>query len=227
VAYGEIIKQNVLDMPRLGCVNVHASLLPKYRGAAPMQRALMAGETETGVTLIEMAPQMDAGAVLGVEKVPIPSGMTRGELETALRAAACPLLLRVLQEMEAGVVRKVPQDHAQATYAPKITSEEGEIHWERPAVSLHHLVCALSPQPAAWCWVYAEQEKKMLKIRRTSVVDMHGRPGEVLAFDKSGWVVACASGALRLLEVQLEGKRSMTAAEFIAGARVPMSFTHT
>jgi methionyl-tRNA formyltransferase len=218
VAYGEIVKQNILEIPKKGCINIHASLLPHYRGAAPMQRCLMDGVLETGISIIEMTPQMDAGDVLSMQSIPVPPNMTFGELEQELCALGCSLVLRVIKELEAGVEARKPQNHAQATIAPKITAPEEVIDWNRPARELHNLVRSLSPFPGAWCKILLGNQEKRLKIKRSLVEkSLSGAPGALLQFSKEGCVVACGSEALRLVEVQLEGKRAMLVADFIQG----------
>ncbi|MGE5195849.1 MAG: methionyl-tRNA formyltransferase, partial [Anaerolineae bacterium] len=188
VAYGEIIKKNLLDIPKKGCINSHASILPKYRGAAPMQRCLMEGAKETGITIIKMAEQMDAGDIIKIAKTSIQEGMTLGELEDKLRALSCPLLMEVLRAFEQGPVKGLPQDHSQATFAPKITPEEEMIDWNQPAEKLLCLICALSPFPGAWCSLRVGNEQKRLKIKRAKLVEaLSGNPGEILAFGKEGW----------------------------------------
>ncbi len=220
VAYGEILKQDLLNLPKWGCVNVHASLLPKYRGAAPMQRALMQGEPVTGVAIMEMVLQMDAGAIFDTFELPVPEEMTFGELEDKLCTAAGPLLLKVLRAFESGTVQKKPQDPHPVTFAAKITPEEEQIKWEKTARDLHNLIRALSPAPGAWCFLTMGEERKRLKIKRSRIIpDLSGSPGQTLIFGKEGWVVACGQGALRLLEVQLEGKRVMSTEEFIKGVK--------
>jgi methionyl-tRNA formyltransferase len=217
VAYGEIIKKNLLEMPRLGCINIHASLLPKYRGAAPIQRALMAGENKTGITIIEMSAQMDAGDVLAIEAIPVPDSMTFGELEPLLCELSCKLLFEVIGQFEKGTVVRLPQDHALSTLAPKMTAEEEQIDWRRPAAELHNQIRALSPSPGASCQIMLGNDKKRLKIKRAEVIDRSGNPGAILSFGKEGFIVACGENALRLLEVQLEGKKTMPAGDFIRG----------
>ena len=225
VAYGEIIKKNLLEIPPKGSVNIHASLLPKYRGAAPMQRALMDGVNETGVTIIEMTPQMDAGDVLASASLSVPLEMCLGDLEPKLCELGCQTLLHVLEQIESGTVKKVPQEHAQATLAPKIKPEEEQIFWDKPAISIHNLIRALSPRPGAWATILINGEVKRLKIIRSAVVlNMSGMPGENLKFNKEGWIVACSFGALRLLEVQLEGKKALSTEEFIRGQHYHPSF---
>jgi methionyl-tRNA formyltransferase len=222
VAYGEIIKQNLLDLPKRGSLNIHASLLPKYRGAAPIQRCLMSGERETGISIIEMVLQMDAGDVLAMDKIPISEEMTFGELEWKLSELASALILRVIEEVHSNRVTRSPQNHSEATFAPKIAADDQKIKWERSAREIHNQVRALSPSPGAWTSVEMGEEQKKLKIKRSKVVEGESvTPGRVLAFGKKGWIVACGQQALSLLEVQLEGKREMKAEEFIKGCRQP------
>ncbi len=223
VAYGEIIKQHLLDMPRLGCINVHASILPKYRGAAPIQRAIIGGEEESGVTIMQMVRKMDAGDMIRVAKVPIGQNMTYGELEDELCEAAIEPLLAVVREYQNGVIpAHVAQDPLAVTFAPKIELEDCQLDWRRPAAELHCLVRGVNPEPGAWCYVEVKGEKKRLKIVRTTLAEdadayAIGEPGSLLKYDKTGIVIACESGALNILELQLEGKRCMTAKEFACG----------
>jgi len=220
VAYGEILKQNLLNIPPKGCVNIHASLLPHYRGAAPMQRALMDGVKETGISIIEMTLQMDAGDILEIRSLPVSEEMTFGELEEKMCALACSCVSKVLQDVEKGTVKKVSQDHALATLAPKMRPEEEEIRWDKTAVEIHNQIRALSPAPGAWAWLNIGSERKRLKIKKSSVFSCkHVEvPGKILLCSpKEGWMVACRENAVRLLEVQLEGKRAMSAEDFLRG----------
>jgi methionyl-tRNA formyltransferase len=224
VAFGEIIKTNLLSIPPRGCINIHASLLPKYRGAAPMQRCLMDGEEETGVTIIDMVLKMDAGDIIEALKIPVSEEMTFGEVEAKLCALSCTAISKAIHDIESGTAKKTPQNEALATYAPKITPEEQQIHWDLPARQMHNLIRALSPSPGAWCYIKVGDEQKRLKIKRSAVQQhMSGPPGTILSFGKEGWVVACGSQALRLLEVQLEGKKAMAAEDFIKGLHQPLS----
>ncbi len=224
VAYGEIIKSNLLEMPGLGCINIHASLLPKFRGAAPIQRSLMEGEKETGITIIEMSPQMDAGDVLAMESIPIPEEMTFGELDLKLSDLSVKLLFKTIREFEEGKVVKIPQDHQLATLAPKIKAEEEKIDWKKPAIQIHNQIRALSPTPSAWCEIKIGQTPKRLKIKKAhTVAGISAAPGSLISFGKEGWVVACGEDALRLLEVQLEGKKPMSAEECARGIHLPVS----
>ena len=204
VAYGEIIKKNILDIPSKGCINVHASLLPKYRGAAPMQRCLMQGEKETGVTIMEMDVGLDSGPILEVATIDVPLEMTFGELEMKMFDQSCPALLRVIHALEIGSIEKKPQDHSLATYAAKITPVDEEIHWDKTAEEIHNQIRALSPKPGAFCTITINGEKKRLKILRTYPTE-------------EGFSVPGKTGFLQLLDVQLEGKNPMKAEDFLRG----------
>lgn len=218
VAYGEIIKQHLLDMPLLGCINVHASILPKYRGAAPIQRAIINGDKKTGVTIMQMVRKMDAGDIIRVAKVPIENDTTYGELEKALCDAAIEPLLTVIKEYQGGAIpAHAPQNPQDVTYAPKIELEDCQLDWSKSANELHCLIRGVNPEPGAWCYVTVKGEKKRLKIWRTTVVHAQGTPGALLKYDKAGIVVACGDLALSILELQLEGKRCMHAKEFACG----------
>lgn len=218
VAYGEIIKQRLLDMPPLGCINVHASLLPKYRGAAPIQRSIMDGEKVTGVTIMHMVKQMDAGDIIDTVEVPIGEETTYGELADLLCVAACPLLAKTIMKIAEGTAARTPQNHAEATMAPKIELEDCEVQWSRPAQAIHDLVRGSNPEPGAWCSVFVKGENKRLKVYKTQAVStLGGTPGEILEWGPKKVVIACGEGAIELLQVQLEGKKSMSAAEMARG----------
>jgi methionyl-tRNA formyltransferase len=217
VAYGEIIKQHLLDMPRLGCINLHASLLPKYRGAAPIQRSIINGEPVTGVTIMHMVKKMDAGDIIKMVEVPIGPNDSFPEIEQRLCDAGSQALLDVIREFASGVIRRIPQDHAQATLAPKIELEDCELKWSLPAGVLHNLVRGVVPDPGAWCYVTVRGQKKRLKIYSTNVVEGTGPFGSILSYGKDGLVVACGQGALHILHVQLEGKKAMSADELLRG----------
>lgn len=212
VVFGQLLPQKLLDIPRLGSINVHPSLLPKFRGAAPIRRALMEGELETGVVIQKMIRQMDAGNVLAVEKLRVPSEMNHGELEALLLEISKPLLLKVVHLYEKGEPQGSPQDHEKATFAPKISTEEGEIRWEESAEKIHNKIRALSPKPGAWCWIQVGEGKKRLKILRSKMVEGQGVPGEFLSD-----AVFCGGGAIQLLEVQPEGKKVMNGADWFRG----------
>lgn len=218
VAFGEIIKQHLLDMPKLGCINVHASLLPKYRGAAPIQQSIINGEIETGVTIMHMAKKMDAGDMIETVRVPISPEMTYGELEKELCIKGAQLLVKVLNDFRQGTIKRTPQDHSNATYAPKIELENCQIFWNSPAQSIHNLVRGVNPQPGAWCIVEIRGQAKRLKILKTSLQEKKDEePGTILTTSNKELAVACKEQALKILEVQLEGKKCMSIEEFLRG----------
>ncbi len=224
VAYGEIIKQHLLDLPKMGCINIHGSLLPKYRGAAPIQRALMDGVAETGMTIIKMTQKMDAGDILAMGSIPVTECMTFGELEPQLCQLGCELVLRVIHQFETGTTHSIPQDHTQMTFAPKITPQEEQIDWTRSAKEIHNLIRALSPLPSAWFHLIIGADQKRIKVKKSlAIPQLSGTPGAILQMDKQGWIVACGQGALQLLEVQPEGKKAMSAQQFVLGLRSPVS----
>ncbi|MBA2369740.1 MAG: methionyl-tRNA formyltransferase [Candidatus Protochlamydia sp.] len=229
VAYGEIIKQNLLDMPGLGCINLHASLLPKYRGAAPIQHSIIQGEKESGVTIMHMVKKMDAGDMIKKASVPIGPDMTYAELEAELCEIGKKLLFEVIMDFEKETLPRTPQDHALATLAPKIELENCEIDWSRPAVQIHDLVRGVNPHPGAWCYVKIRGEQKRLKINRTRIVPVqHASPGTVLNLlqTKENIIVATGHQALELIEVQLEGKKIMSSSDLTRGIpRVLFIFT--
>lgn len=213
VAYGQILTQKLLDIPPLGCINVHASLLPKYRGAAPIQRCLLDGVEETGIAIQKMVRQLDAGDVIASSKIPVPLSETFGELEQALCEMSKPLIINVLRSYENGIPPATPQDPLRVTHAPKIDPAETQIDWTLPNHALHNRIRAFSPRPGAWCWI---QEGRRLKILRTRPVDGDGSPATLLSLEG---VVACGSGALQLLEVQPEGKKPMPASDWLRGQK--------
>lgn len=220
VAYGEIMKQHLLDMPAYGCINVHASLLPKYRGAAPIQHSIIAGEKETGVTIMQMAKKMDAGDIITTASVPISHEMTYGELTKALCDVSKAPLLEVIKSYSEGIIpAHTVQDHDLATYAPKVELEDCQIDWNKDAETLHNLIRGVNPEPGAWCYVQFNGEQKRLKIMRSLPVESEADapPAAILQRDRQGLIISCATGALKLLELQLEGKRKMSADEFVRG----------
>ncbi|MBA3957537.1 MAG: methionyl-tRNA formyltransferase [Parachlamydiaceae bacterium] len=219
VAYGEIIKQHLLDMPKLGCINLHASLLPKYRGAAPIQHSILNGDPKTGVTIMHMVKKMDAGDMIKVAEVPIGPDSTFPEIERALCEVGKTALYEVIQEFAAGKIAGIPQDHALATLSPKIELEDCEIKWDKSAQQLHNLVRAVTPEPGAWCQVMVRGQNKRLKIYRSHFIPStsSSKPGTILSYGKEGLTVACGSNALRILELQLEGKKTMSAEELMCG----------
>jgi methionyl-tRNA formyltransferase len=218
VAYGMILPVPILDAPTLGCLNLHASLLPRWRGAAPIQRAIMAGDAETGVAVMKMEEGLDTGPVAMVEKVAITPDMTAGELHDRLAAIGADLMARALAALSRGGLGFTPQPDAGVTYAKKITNEDSRIDWAAEAGAVHDLVRGLSPFPGAFTAIDLGKGPERLKVLRTVRVDGTGEPGT--AFD-DGLAVACGSGAVRLLEVQRAGSKPMRAEDFLRGAKVP------
>ena len=217
VAFGEIISQEILNIPPLGCINIHASLLPKYRGAAPMQRALWHGESETGISIIKMVRKMDAGEVLYREALPIGINMTLGELESELCSLASKCLHKTLQAIENKTVVAVAQDEALVTFADKIDPQECLIDWSKTATEIHNQIRALSPHPGAYCYIMVRGEKKRLKILRSELVSEAAGPGKTITTSKNGIEVACSKGVIRLITIQLEGKPIMASSDFLKG----------
>lgn len=221
VAYGRILPKDVLDAPRLGCVNVHASLLPKYRGAAPITWAIVRGETETGITLMQMDEGMDTGDMLETLTLSIGEDETAGELSERLAALGARAVREGLPKYVAGGLTPVPQDEAGATLAPILKKGDGRIDWGAPARAVHDHVRGMSPWPGA----FTTARGKLLKVHATRVTDAPAGgapkpPGTVVLADKSRVVVACADRAVELVRVQLEGKRAVTASEWFGGRGV-------
>ena len=223
VAFGRILPDVLLAIPRLGMINVHASVLPRYRGAAPIQRAVLAGEAETGVTIMRVETELDAGPMFAVATMPIAPDATSGDIERLLAHLGAQLLLPVVDDLAAGRAVETPQDHTRATLAPKITKDEGTIDWTLPAAVVHNRVRGLQPWPLASTRLAGER----LVLRRTAPdltpeqggnADLTRAPGTVLRAHGDELVVACGDGtALRVLEIQPEGRRTMSAREFLAG----------
>ena len=212
VAYGQILPHDVLEIPRLACLNVHASLLPRWRGAAPLQTAIAAGDFETGITVMHMDEGLDTGDILLQRNVEILPNDTGGSLHDRLAQIAPEALLESLRLIAAGSAPRIRQDNARATYAPKLKREHGQIDWSESAAAIERKIRAYNPWPGAFMKVGDQN----LKIFSASVVDLTGQPGEILRSDKD-LIVAAGKGALCLAEVQLEGKRRMSGAEFLRG----------
>jgi methionyl-tRNA formyltransferase len=218
VAYGLILPRPILEAPREGCLNLHASLLPRWRGAAPIQRAVMAGDAETGVMVMRMAEGLDTGPVCMAERVPIAPGDTSGALQAKLAALGADLMVRALGALERGALTCTPQPEAGVVYAAKIGKDEARIDWTRPAPELAAHINGLSPFPGAWCEMPGANAPERLKILRAVLADGAGPAGTVLGLDPL--VVACGSGAIRLIELQRAGRKPAPAEEFLRGARL-------
>jgi methionyl-tRNA formyltransferase len=217
-AFAEILKENILEIPRFGCLNVHGSILPKYRGAAPVQRAIMAGETETGVTIMKMALEMDTGDILAIRKTEISSEMTAGELMNLLADLGKVALWDVMQKMVQGKITPIKQDPSLASYAKKIKPEDSLIDWSLPAETVHNKIRGVTPNPGAWCWVEIKGEKKRLLVKKTLPYPTAALPaGEIDRTHSFELVVGCGQGSLKLLEVQLEGKKTLPSDTFLRG----------
>lgn len=214
VAYGLILPQAILDAPRLGCLNIHASLLPRWRGAAPIHRAIMAGDAETGICIMQMEAGLDTGPVLLREALAIGAEETTADLHDRLSAMGARLILSALDGLP---LRAVPQAEEGVTYAAKIDKAEARIDWTQPAAQVDRLIRGLSPFPGAWCEVAGER----VKLLRCRLAAGSGMPGQVL----DGLVIACGAGAIEVLEVQREGKRPVSARDFLNGITLP-EFLH-
>ncbi len=217
-AYGLILPKPVLDAPRLGCVNLHASLLPRWRGAAPIQRAIMAGDAVTGVQVMHMEEGLDTGPVLMQQRVAIADDDTAGSLHDKLAAAAATLLPRALAALETGAVTPQPQGAAGITYAHKIDKAETRLDWTRPAIELERQVRGLSPFPGAWFALETSKGPVRVKVLLAQAEAGRGAPGEVL---DGRLLVACGDGALRLTRLQKAGGKAQAADDFLRGASVP------
>ena len=217
VAFGQILPQAILDLPKFGCLNVHTSLLPKYRGASPIQSAILHGETETGVTIMKMDAGLDTGDILAQARAPILPEDNSQTLHDRLAELGADLLAKTIPDFVAGNIIPRPQPAEGATYAAKIRKEDGHIHWTEPALKILNRLRAFTPWPGAFTFLKRDEKSLMLKIWKAEPVDRFGTAGTVLSADKSGIIVACGENSLRILELQLEGRRRMAAAEFLAG----------
>ncbi|KRR03721.1 methionyl-tRNA formyltransferase [Bradyrhizobium valentinum] len=214
VAYGMILPQAVLDAPRYGCFNLHASLLPRWRGAAPINRAIMAGDAESGVMVMKMDVGLDTGDVAMAERLAITDTMTATDLHDALAPLGADLMVRAMGGLERGGLQLTKQSEQGVTYAAKIDKAEARIDWQRPAREVLRHIHGLSPFPGAWCEIVADGEPARIKVLRCEPADGSSAPGEVL---DDRLTVACGEGAIRILELQREGKARMKAADFLRG----------
>jgi methionyl-tRNA formyltransferase len=214
VAYGLILPKPVLEAPRLGCLNLHGSLLPRWRGAAPIQRAVLAGDTRTGVMVMQMDEGLDTGSVALGEELPIGPDTTAGELHDRMMRVGADLMGRALAALERGSLSFAPQPEAGVTYAQKVDKAEARIDWSRPADEVHNLIRGLSPFPGAWFEIEIQGKPVRIRVLRSTRAAGQGTPGQVIGPDL---MIACGSGAVRLLTLQREGKSPMDAATFLRG----------
>lgn len=213
VAYGRILPQKVLDVPKYGCINIHASLLPKYRGSAPYQWAVLDGLTETGVTAMYLTREMDAGDIIDVSKTPIGENETAGELLDHLAVLGAELLSKTLTRFESGKVPAAPQDASGVSYAPMLDKSMCPIDWTKTAQQVHNHVRGLHPWPVATM----ELQGKTFKVHATRVVEGSGKPGEILGLTKTGLRIACGEGAVEIISLQAEGGKRMAAPDYFRG----------
>ncbi len=216
VAYGLILPRPVLDAPDYGCLNLHGSALPRWRGAAPIQRAIMAGDEKTAVQVMAMDAGLDTGPVCASEEIVIGPQMTAGQLHDRMKEIGADLMGRTLGALERGELRFTPQSEQGVTYAAKIEKEETRIDWKQPAGLVHNLVRGLSPFPGAWSEFDIRGKPVRIKILHSEVVPASGAPGKIL--HEEGLVIACGQNAIRVLQVQRAGKGAMGTQEFLRGA---------
>lgn len=213
IAYGLLLPQEILNAPKFGCLNIHASLLPRWRGAAPINRAIMAGDKETGVAVMKMEAGLDTGPVGIEQQIGIAPDMTAGELHDRLAEMGADIMTRALAALETTGLKFTPQDAEGVTYARKLDKNETKIDWSRPAAQVHNHIRGLSPFPGAWFEVEGAKEKLRVRALRSTLAEGKGRPGELL----SDLTIACGEGAVKLLEVQRAGAKAMKADEFLRG----------
>lgn len=217
VAYGLLLPQDVLDAPRFGCLNGHGSKLPRWRGAAPIQRAIMAGDQATAIEIMKMEAGLDTGPVALSHDIPIAPNMTAGELHDTMSDVCADLMVEAMALLEAGALHFTPQAEDGATYARKIEKTETRIAWDRPAQEVHNHIRGLSPFPGGWCEMDIGGKPQRIKVLRSELAEGSGKPGAVL---DDQLAVACGDGAVRLLVVQRAGKSVATAEEFLRGTLI-------
>jgi len=221
-AFGQILPKAILDLPRWGCLNVHTSLLPKYRGASPIQSAILNGETETGVTIMKMDVGLDTGDILTQRATPIHDEDNAATLHDRLAQLGAELLVKTIPDLLAGKVQPRPQPHELATHVPKIKKEDGRIDWQQPARVIWNRVRAFTPWPGAFTFLPTQAQPLFLKVWQAAMAPGQGTPGEILSADKNGVVIACGEAALCVTSLQREGGRRMSAPEFLAGHPLPL-----
>lgn len=213
-AFGQILPEEILNMPKYGCINVHGSLLPKYRGAAPLQWAVINGEKETGVTTMYMAKGMDTGDMLLKEKIEISPQDTYGSIHNKLCVIGAELLLKTIEGLEKGTLQRIPQQEEQATYAPMLTKESGHIDWSKKCDEIICLIHGLDPAPTAYT-IYEEEPLKLWQAEK--IQQPSGKIGEITAITKKGFVVTAGDGSILVTEVQARGKKRMGADAYLRG----------
>ncbi|MBS0243961.1 MAG: methionyl-tRNA formyltransferase [Proteobacteria bacterium] len=216
IAYGLLLPKPILDAPRFGCLNMHGSALPRWRGAAPIQRAIMAGDTETAAMVMRMDEGLDTGPVCLAERIEIGGDMTAGELHDRMMLTGASLMVRALAALERGSLTETPQPAEGISYAAKIDKAETRIDFARPAREVHNHIRGLSPFPGAWFEAGPEGKRERIKVLRSRLSEGHGAPGTV-SETKDGPVIACGDGAIRLAEVQRAGKKPISGAELLRG----------
>lgn len=219
IAYGQLLKAEVLALPRFGCINVHASLLPKYRGASPIQSVILAGEKETGVCFMEMAAGLDTGAVYACEKLPLDGTERADLLESALGELAAKSVVPVLHGIADGSLVRQEQDHGSATVCRKICKDHGQMDFRRPAAELHAQIRAYTPWPGAYFELELPDKEIRITVCDAVIEPGSGEPGTILSCDKRGWSIMCGDAALSLKSVSIPGKRTMPVTDFLNGLR--------
>lgn len=216
-AYGLILPQDILDIPRFGCLNVHASLLPRWRGAAPIQAAILANDAATGVSLMKMTAGLDCGPVYSTREIGLDGSESAADVHDQLATLGGELLLADLDDILTGSLSATEQDDTRASYAPKIVKQDAELDWSLPAAELHRRIRAYNPAPGAFYFQHSGRESVRIKIWRAALQpEVSAPPGSIVKFDRDGIIIACGEGGLSLQILQLPGKRRATAADFVA-----------
>lgn len=218
VSYGQIIPRELIDYPRYGCINVHASLLPQYRGAAPIQRSLMNGESISGVTTMFMDEGLDTGDIILQSQISVEDSYDHGQLKSVLAAKGAELLAATIDQIASGTAPRLSQDDSLANYAHRIMAEDEKIDWSNPAIDIHNQIRALSPTPGAWFWL----DGYKVKVFKSRIIDTleSGVIAQVVEIDGDGFRVQCGKGMIEILEVQREGKKRIAARDFLRGYKI-------
>ena len=222
-AYGQILSAELLGVPPMGGINLHGSILPKYRGAAPVARAIQNGEHESGVTVIRMTPRIDAGGMIAIARTPIDPNETAGELESRIAMLGAPVIVDTIAKLQAGTATILPQSREKVTRAPKLSKEDGRIDWSRSATVIHNLIRAMNPWPLAetyWHPCALGRSPIRLIVHQTRLEDGSGVPGTVLEAARDRLVVAAGSGSVQIVLAQVVGKKAMPTREFLNGNRI-------